>query len=49
MTSLMGTSYLDESYAGIGSVFQAAYAELDVGEVQAMGELTLERLVSRRD
>jgi hypothetical protein len=43
----MVTSYLDESYAGISPVFQAANAELDIGEVQAMGELTLERLVSR--
>jgi hypothetical protein len=44
----MVTSYLDESYAGIGLVFQAAYAELDIGEVQAMGELALESLMSRR-
>jgi hypothetical protein len=43
----MVTSYLDESYVGIGPVFQAAYAELDIGEVQAMGKLALESLVSR--
>jgi hypothetical protein len=30
MTSLMVTSYLDESYVGICPVFQAAYAELDI-------------------
>jgi hypothetical protein len=45
----MATSYLDEANAGVGSVFQATYAELDVGEIQTMRQLTLERLMTCRD
>jgi len=42
-------SYLDESNTGIGSVFQTAYAELDIREIQPMRQLTLKRLVTRGD
>lgn len=49
LTTGIVSSYLDEANAGIGSMFQAADAELNVGEVQAMRQLTLESLMTRRD
>jgi hypothetical protein len=45
----VAATYLDEANAGVGFVLQATDAELNVREIQAMRQLTLERLMARRD
>lgn len=44
----LSPAYLDQTEAGVAAILQAANAELDVGQIEPVRQLSLEALVSHR-